>query len=143
VIDSVDELDRGFLDRIRAPDYFAALAHYLQGKNITGYLTLDIPKIIGQELDLTNSPLAMLAENLALLRYMEYRGRVQRLLSILKMRSSAHDHVIRTFEIADGIGLRLMGEAPTAQGLLTGIVRDGDNLPVRTRRRRSQGGPLS
>jgi circadian clock protein KaiC len=124
VIDSVAELDRSFLDRVRAPDYFAALAHYLRTREVTSYLTLNIPKIVGQELDLTDSAVAMLAENVALLRYVEYRGRLQRLLSVLKMRSSAHDAAIRTYEIADGIGIRLLGEAPPAGGLLTGIAHD-------------------
>jgi circadian clock protein KaiC len=129
VIDSVAELDHAFLERGRAPDYFAALAHYLRVQNATCYLTLDVPKIIGQELDLTDSPLAVLAENLTLLRYVEYRGRLQRLLSVLKMRSSGHDPALRTFEITEGTGFRVVGDAPPAQGLLTGVAREGDGFP--------------
>jgi circadian clock protein KaiC len=141
VFDSVAELDRAFLARVRAPDYFAALAHYLRAQDVTSYLTLDIPKVVGQELDLTDSALAMLAENLLLLRYVEYRGRLQRLLSVLKMRSSAHDDTIRTYEIADGVGIRLVGEAPPARGLLTGIAHDIDIPESRPRRRRTRGEP--
>jgi circadian clock protein KaiC len=143
VIDSVAELDRSFLERVRAPDYFAALAHYLRSQGVTGYLTMDIPKVVGQELDLTDSALAMLAENLILLRYVEYRGRLQRLLSVLKMRSSGHDDTIRTYEIAEGLGLRLLGEAPPVRGLLTGIPHELDVAESRTRRRRTRGGPPS
>jgi circadian clock protein KaiC len=124
MIDSAAELDRSFLERVRAPDYFAALAHYLRSRGTTSYLTLDIPKIIGQELDLTDGALAMLAENVALVRYVEYRGRLQRLLSVLKMRSSGHDHTIHTFEIVDGSGIRMRGAAPPVQGLLTGIATE-------------------
>jgi circadian clock protein KaiC len=141
VIDSVAELDRSFPERVRAPDYFAALAHELRVRGVTSYLTLDVSKVVGQELDLTDSAVAMLAENLVLLRYVEYRGRLQRLLSILKMRSSVHDEAIHTYEIADGVGLRLLGAAPPARGLLTGIAHDLDVAESRTRRRRAPGGP--
>ncbi len=60
------------------------------------------------------------------MRYLEYRGRLHRLLSVLKMRTSAHDGVLRIYEIADGIGIRLLGAAPPARGLLTGIAHDLD-----------------
>ncbi len=143
VFDSVTELDRAFPEHVRAPDYFAALAHELRVRGATCYLTLDVSKVVGQELDLTDSAVAMLAENLILLRYVEYRGRLQRLLSILKMRSSAHDNTIHTYEIADGVGLRLLGGAPAARGLLTGIAHDLDVPQSRPRRRRSHGGPPS
>ena len=143
VVDSAAELDRTFLERVRAPDYFAALAHYLRAQNATSYLTLDIPKIVGQELDLTDSALAMIAENVVLLRYVEYRGRLQRLLSVLKMRTSAHDDTLRTFEIVDGTGIRLLGDALPARGLLTGIAHDLDVTMTRTRQRRTRGGPPS
>jgi circadian clock protein KaiC len=126
VIDSASELDQTFSDRVRAPDYFAALAHYLRAHEVTTYLTLNIPKIVGQELDLTDSAVAMLAENVTLLRYVEYRGRLQRLLSVLKMRTSAHDDTLHTYEITDGVGIRLLGAAPPARGLLTGIAHDVD-----------------
>jgi len=139
VIDSVAELDRAFPERVRAPDYFAALAHELRVRGVTSYLTLDVSKVVGQELDLTDSAVAMLAENLILLRYVEYRGRLRRLLSILKMRSSGHDDTIHTYEIADGVGLRLLGAAPPARGLLTGIAHDLDVPESRTRRRRAPG----
>jgi circadian clock protein KaiC len=143
MVDSAAELDRTFLERVRAPDYFAALAHYLRAQNATSYLTLDIPKIVGQDLDLTDSALAMIAENVVLLRYVEYRGRLQRLLSVLKMRTSAHDDTIRPFEIVDGAGIRLLGEALPARGLLTGIAHDLDVTMTRTRQRRTRGGPPS
>jgi circadian clock protein KaiC len=143
VIDSAAELDYSFLSRVRAPEYFAALAHYLRDHGATTYVTLDIPKIVGQELDLIDSALAMLAENVILLRYVEYRGRLHRLLSVLKMRTSAHDDTIHTYEIADGIGLRLSGAAPPAQGLLTGLAREHDAAEPRTRQRRTRRGPPS
>jgi circadian clock protein KaiC len=126
MIDSVAELDHTFSDHMRAPDFFAALADYPRAHEVATYLTLNIPKIVGQELDLTDSAVAMLVENVALLRYVEYRGRLQRMLSVLKMRTSAHYGVLRIYEIADGIGIRLLGDAPPTRGLLTGIAHDLD-----------------
>ncbi|KYF72479.1 RAD55 family ATPase [Sorangium cellulosum] len=64
----------------------------------------------------------MLAENVILLRHVELQGVLRRILSILKMRETAHDHSIRQYEIG-GEGIRGLAPQETAEGLLTGIAR--------------------
>ena len=76
-------------------------------------------KVAGTELDLSDTPIAILGENLLLLRYVELRGRIHRILSVLKMRDSSYENDLREFEITDQ-GIRVLGPLRSAKGLLTG-----------------------
>ena len=122
VVDSAAELERGVAAEARRPEFLAALVGYLRGRNVTSYLTLDVPTIVGPELEFAGTPLSVVAENLLLLRYAEYRGALHRLFSVLKMRFSDYDRTIREYTITPGAGLQLLGAAPPAAGLLTGIA---------------------
>jgi circadian clock protein KaiC len=123
VVDSAIELQRGLLAPERAPEFFAALAAYLRGRDVTTYLTIDIPIFVGPELSFADTPLWVVAENLLLLRQVEYRGQLRRLVSVLKMRFSDYDRTVREFTVTEGQGIRVVGPAPPAEGLLTGLAR--------------------
>jgi circadian clock protein KaiC len=123
VIDSATELERAIGDEGRKPDFLAALVAYLRARDVTTYLALDIPTIVGPSLDLAGTPLSVVAENLLLLRSVEYRGRLHRVLSVLKMRFSDHERAIQEYDIAAGQGIRPLGPAPSAEGFLTGVAR--------------------
>ena len=123
VIDSAAELERSLATEARTSEFLAALVRYLRGRQVTSYVTLDVSTIVGTELEFTGTPLSVLAENLLLLRYAEYRGELRRLISVLKMRFSDHDRSIREYTITPDQGLRVVGPAPPAEGLLTGIAR--------------------
>jgi circadian clock protein KaiC len=142
VIDSATELERGVAARERAPMFPAALAAYLRSKNVTTYLTVDVPTIVGPELSFAGTPLVVLTENLLLLRYAEYQGELHRVFSVLKMRFSDYDRTLRAYTIDAGHGIRIVGPAPRAEGLLTGLARPlGPPSPAafgRARGRRSQ-----
>jgi circadian clock protein KaiC len=89
---------------------------------VTSLFTKEVPKIAGTELDFSDTPIAILGENLLLLRYVELRGRIHRVLSILKMRDSKYDGDLREFEISD-TGIRVLAPIRSATGLLTGQAR--------------------
>jgi circadian clock protein KaiC len=129
VIDSAAEVERGIGSPGRTPEFVAALVSYLRGRGVTTYLTLDIPTIVGPELALAGTPLSVLAENLLLLRRVEYRGRLHWVFAIFKMRFSDHDPGIHEYAICPGVGIRLLGPAPPGEGLLTGIVRPSTEGP--------------
>ena len=120
VIDSVGDLERGIPTAQRTTDFLAALVTWLRGRGVTTYATLDINTIVGPTLEFAHTPLSVVAENLIVLRYAEYLNELHRLISVLKMRFSDYDRTLREFAIVDGLGIRLMGPAPPAAGLLTG-----------------------
>jgi circadian clock protein KaiC len=123
VIDSATELKDGVAAPERAPMFMASLAAYLRSQQVTTYLTVDVPTIVGPELSFAGTPLVVLAENLLLLRYVEYQATLRRVLSVLKMRFSAFDQAVYEYTIESGHGIRLEGPAPLAEGLLTGLAR--------------------
>ena len=132
VIDSATELERAIHAEERKAGFLAALVDYVRGRRMTGYLALDVAKIVGPELDLTGSPLSAFAENLILLRQTELAGKMHRVCTVLKMRFSEYDPTISAYAIRVGRGVEMLGPAPAAEGLLTGLARA---VPTATRRR--------
>ena len=127
MIDSATEIEGGLTAPERAPMFLAALAAYFRSRDVTSYLTVDVPTIVGQELSFAGRPMVALAENLLLLRHAEYQGELRRVFSVLKMRFSDFDHSLAEYTVEEGRGIRIAGRAPRAEGLLTGIARP---LPV-------------
>ena len=106
----------------RAREFLMALIVQLREAGATTIFVKEVSKVTGPELDFSDTPISVTAENLLLLRHIELRGRLHRVLSILKMRDSSYDSHFRQFEI-DERGIRVLGPLDFAEGLLTGIAR--------------------
>jgi circadian clock protein KaiC len=129
VIDSATELQGGLTSPERTTMFMASLAAYLRSRNVTTYMTVDVPTIVGPELSFAGNPLLVFAENLLLLRYVEYGGQLHRVFAVLKMRFSEFDRTLRIYTIDDDIGINIIGTAPRAEGLLTGLARPVTSVP--------------
>ena len=130
VIDSISAIQDAMPAERSLRGFMAALAAQLHSLQVTSLIVHEIQEVIGSELDFSATPLANLAENLILLRWVEYRSEMYRILSILKMRDSAYDASIRQVVITDR-GIQVLQRLETAEGLLTGIAR----LTAEARRR--------
>ena len=122
VIDGVGELEHSILEKERVRDLMTALSVQLRDRGVTTIFVKEVPKIAGPDLDLSDTPSAVTAENVMFLRHIELRGRLHRILSILKMRDSGYDPYMRDLEI-DSDGIRLRGPVASAEGLLAGVAR--------------------
>lgn len=122
VLEDVEALERALERPARARAFFGALLIRLRTMGVTSLFTRKISKVVGPELDFSDSPLANIAENLLFLRHVELRGRLHRVLSILNLRNSRYDPTLREFEIRDE-GLRVLKPLHSAEGLLTGMAR--------------------
>jgi len=122
VIDGVGILELSIADADRRQVFLAALSVRLRRAGVTTVFTKEVPKVAGTELDFSDTPIAILGENLLLLRYVELRGRIHRILSVLKMRDSGYESDLREFEITDR-GIRVLGPLRSVHGLLTGHTR--------------------
>jgi circadian clock protein KaiC len=100
VIDSIAELEQDLPDLGRRRRVMAWITDLVRAHGATGLILRETGQIIGPELEFSDSPLAVLAENVILLRYVELDRRLSRVVSILKVRDSAHDPSIREYEIA-------------------------------------------
>ncbi|WP_434386208.1 RAD55 family ATPase [Melittangium boletus] len=119
VLDGLTELELAVSDAERRRVFLAAFSAHLRQRRVTSLFTKEVSKISGSELDFSDSPIALLGENVILLRYVELRGRIHRILSILKMRDSRYDANLREFDISD-TGIRVLEPLRSAEGLLTG-----------------------
>ncbi|WP_437509120.1 ATPase domain-containing protein [Sorangium sp. So ce1099] len=133
-VDGLAELDRTIPDERRRHGVLASLAELLRARGVTTLFTWEIGQVVGPELDFACSPLEVLAENVILLRYVEFQGTLRRILSILKMRDTMHDHSIRQYEIGGG-GIRVLPPGESTEGLLTGIARLPSERRVKRRGR--------
>jgi circadian clock protein KaiC len=116
VIDSARELERT-LDSVRASDFLSALVARLRARGVTTVLTREIPKSVSTELDFSETAASVLAENVVLLRHLEYHGQLHRVVSVVNMRFSDHDRGLREFTITDR-GITMLDEVASGEGVL-------------------------
>lgn len=147
VVDSVIELERAVArngDPARVADYMAALIEALRARDVTALFIKEHPKVLASELDLSTGPISVLAENVLMLRQLEYRSALHRVLSVLKMRFSAHDHMLREFTITAPEGIRVLSPGESGKGVLAAFAREQDtehyNPPRRDPARGRRGG---
>lgn len=125
IIDSIAELERVLLrsgDTGRLEDYLAALLLALRSRQVTALMLKETDKAVAPTLDFSADVLSVLAENVLLLQQVPYQGQLHRIFSILKLRFSDHDPSLREFEIKAPQGIRMLGRAESALGVLEGIT---------------------
>src|SRR5262249_41211627 len=115
VVDSSAELERAVAEespRPRVDNYLAALVEALRIRGVTALFTKEVHQVVACDLDFSNNAISVMAENVLLLRKVEQGGQLQRLLSVIKMRFSAHAKgTVHEFAISAPEGIRV-SEAP-------------------------------
>jgi circadian clock protein KaiC len=122
VLDGVGDLESSILEEERVRGLFMSLIVQLRDQGVTTVFIKEVPKLAGPDVDFSDTPVSVTAENMLFFRQVELRGRLHRIASVLKMRESAYDPYVREFEIT-GEGIRVLGPLPAAEGLLTGVAR--------------------
>ncbi|MBA3819157.1 MAG: hypothetical protein H0X17_09720 [Deltaproteobacteria bacterium] len=107
-------------DRTRA--VLSALVDELTRRGVTSLFTMESPDLIGPRIELPIDGVSALADNLVVLRHVELRSQLYRLISILKVRERSYDSKIREFQITDR-GLRVADTFETAEQILSGTAR--------------------
>lgn len=120
-VDGVGEIEHGIIDRDRVRTLLTAMIIALRNRGVTVVFVKEVAKIAGPELDFSDTPISVAAENVIFLRHVELRGQLRRIISILKMRESGYDPHVREFVIGED-GFRVL-EPLRGEGLLTGIPR--------------------
>lgn len=115
----------GFRAAAAYPDrmgrFLSALSHQLRVLDVTSCFTEEAG-LLRPEIELPIDELAAYSENIILLRYVELRSQLYRLLSVMKMRESAYDPAIREFTITRH-GIQVAQEFSSAEAILTGQAR--------------------
>jgi circadian clock protein KaiC len=106
-------------ERTRA--VFSALADELARNAVTSLFSLELRELVGPKIEVPMDGVSALADNLILLRHVELRAHLFRLISILKVRDHAYDGAIREFRITDR-GLLVADTFESAEQILTGTA---------------------
>ncbi len=100
--------------------FLTALANELRALNVTTFYTAETRNLIGGAIEGPTIGLSTIAENLVLLRYVEIRSQLRRLISVVKMRDSDFDLSLREFRITAG-GFELAQTFESAEAILSGF----------------------
>lgn len=143
IIDSIAEIERAIqrgTDPGRLEDYLAALLQALQSRHVTTFMVKETQRIGAATLDFSADPLSVLAENVLLMQQVPYRGALHRILSMLKVRYTAHDMALREFEIVVPDGIHVLTPFESDTEALQNIAADQEdqahtrnNTPTRSR----------
>ena len=89
--------------------------------------TVVLADILGPAIRAPIDDLSSLAENLILLRYIELRSQLYRLISLMKVRDSDFDPSLREFTI-DFNGLAIRDTPATAEAILSSLASNGEQV---------------
>jgi circadian clock protein KaiC len=115
----------GFRSAAVYPDrmsrFFSALTHQLRMLDVTTLYSDETP-IFSPGVEMAQPEAASTVENVLLVRYVELRSQLYRLISIMKSRESAYDSAIREFSITEK-GITVADTFESAESILTGHAR--------------------
>ncbi len=123
LIDGLGAIQSVARDPGRVGHYLNALANELRAQGVTTVYTLEVADIIGPNIRSPLGDLSSLAENLVLLRYVELRSRLYRLVSILKVRDSGFDSLLHEY-VLTGSGLKIEPQSAGAERIMAGLASD-------------------
>ena len=119
--------------------FLTALANELRVLNVTTFYTAETRNLIGGVIEGPTIGLSTIAENLILLRYVEIRSQLRRLISVVKMRDSDFDSSLREFRIT-AAGIELAQTFDSAEAILSGFPQlTTEELPADKAARRPRG----
>ena len=121
-IDAITDVERLSLFPQRLPLYLAAFTNELRARDITTLLAAEANGVVGAGLEIPLPAVSATVENILVLRYVELRSQLHRLVSVLKVRQSAYDTAIREFVITER-GMQVADTFATAEAVLTGVGR--------------------
>ena len=109
VIDGISVFQEAAVEPDRIVRFWSALSNELRAQGVTTLYTIELQELAGPDFRTPVSGIASLGEVMMLLRYVELRSRLHRMISLLKVREGAFDTTIREFTISDS-GI-IVGEA--------------------------------
>jgi circadian clock protein KaiC len=121
-IDGVQGFEAAAVYGDRMPRFLSALTNQLRTWDVTTMISEELP-LFGSQVEMPNPELANVVETVLLLRYVELRSQLHRLISIMKMRESPYDTSIREFSM-DKRGIVVAGSFKSAEAILSGFARE-------------------
>jgi len=128
LIDGISGFQQAALEPERIVRFWSALSNELRALGVTTLHTLELQEFAGPNLRVPMTEIASLAEVMVLVRYVELRSRLYRLISLFKVREGAFDPTIREFTISDTgivVGKPFEGVEAVLSGMAREVARGG------------------
>lgn len=123
VIDGIDGIRQLAAFPARIGNFMAALGATLRQAEAMAIFTAETSNLFGPDIQLPFPDVSAAADNIVLLRYVEFRARLHRLLSLVKVRESDYDSSIREFSISAN-GITLARTFESADAILSGTAHE-------------------
>jgi circadian clock protein KaiC len=94
------------------------VGRYLRNMGVTGIVTNEVHQITG-EFRATEQKISHLADAIVILRHVEHRGRLRKVVGVLKKRTGNYEPRLRELEITSD-GIRVGEPLSELRGILTG-----------------------
>ena len=128
-IDGLNGLMKAAVEPGRMDHFFTALANELRVLGVTTLYSLEVPDILGPAIRVPIDDISSIAENMILLRFVELRSKLYRLISILKVRNSDFDPSLHEFRITnEGIGIEATAES--AEAIMSSFAEGGGGMAL-------------
>lgn len=119
---AVDSLSA--LERVSTPkgfrEFVIGITSFVKHQELTGLFTSTTPTLMGGT-STTEHHISTITDTIILLRYVELFGEMRRGLTVLKMRGSKHDKIIREFTIDDK-GMHIGQPFRNVSGIISGHI---------------------
>ena len=119
VLDGMEGLERAADFPERMSHVYSAIAQQLERLRVTTLYTTETRELFAKDIEVPINGLSAATQNIILLRHIEHRAAMLRVLAILKVRDDDYDARMRELRITDG-GLLLLdtfaGESGVASG---------------------------
>jgi circadian clock protein KaiC len=122
MIDGLTELARLTTFGDRLPAFLAALTHVLRAHGVTTVITAETLTAEAAGLEIPFPDAVATLDNALLLRYVEPRSRLHRLISVLRVRESGFDPTVREFAVTDH-GIEVASTGSSAESVLADVAR--------------------
>jgi circadian clock protein KaiC len=122
-IDGINGFEDSVIEPGRLTSFFNALTNELRTLGVTTLIAAEGQSIFGPQLDLPVTGISTSVETVLLLRYVELRSQLRRLVSVLKKREGAYDSSLREFSISSGRGIEVAATFESAEAILSGSPR--------------------
>lgn len=120
-IDGLGAFRTAASDPTRMGHFLTALMNELRVLGVTTVYTMEVADIIGPTIRAPIDELSSVAENLVLLRFIELRSHLYRLVSVLKVRDSDFDPTLHCYATTSQ-GLAIETNSKSAETIMTGFA---------------------
>jgi circadian clock protein KaiC len=120
-IDGLNGFNKAAVEPTRMDHFFTALANELRVLGVTTLYTLEVPDILGPAIRVPLDDISSIAENMVLLRFVELRSQLYRLISILKVRDSSFDASLHEYALT-GEGIAIQDTADSAEATMSSVA---------------------